>query len=213
MGQDRCPQVHRMYLASWSVGCSFLPLKQNIPRSIDYCLGLRGCKVSGYRYQPHIIKNWSRKGGDFPGGDFPGVLVVKNPLSNAGDIRDVGSIPRLGRSLGGGHGNPLQCSCLENPMDRGAWPTTAHRVLKSRAWLSDLAACMAKSSIVQDSRLFLAPANLWLSHRSWAQNFFLKSVWVFISSLLVLKWCNKMHIFVNIGYNQAKYLCVQYFTL
>ena len=47
------------------------------------------------------------------------VLVVKNPPANAGDVRDVGSIPGLGRSLGGGHGNPFLYSCLENPMDRG----------------------------------------------------------------------------------------------
>ena len=46
--------------------------------------------------------------------------MVKNPRANAGDIRDEGSIPGLGRSPGGGHGNPLQYSCLENPMDRGA---------------------------------------------------------------------------------------------
>ena len=49
------------------------------------------------------------------------VLVVKNPIANAGDIKDVGSIPGLERSPGEGHGNPLQYSCLENPMDRGAW--------------------------------------------------------------------------------------------
>ena len=47
-------------------------------------------------------------------------LVVKNLPANAGDIRDMGLIPELGRSLEGGHGNPLQYSCLENPMDRGA---------------------------------------------------------------------------------------------
>ena len=46
--------------------------------------------------------------------------VVKNPSANAGDIRDVGSIPGLGKSPGGWHGNPLQYSCLENPVDRGA---------------------------------------------------------------------------------------------
>ena len=48
-------------------------------------------------------------------------LVVKNPFVNAEDIRDAGSIPALGRSSGEGHCNPLQYSCLENPMDRGAW--------------------------------------------------------------------------------------------
>ena len=47
-------------------------------------------------------------------------LVVKNPPADVGHIRDVGSIPRSGRSTGGAHGNPLQYSCLDNPMDRGA---------------------------------------------------------------------------------------------
>ena len=51
----------------------------------------------------------------------PGSSVVKNMPANAGDTKDVGSIPGSGRSTGGGHGNPFQYSCLENPMDRGAW--------------------------------------------------------------------------------------------
>ena len=55
-------------------------------------------------------------------------LVVKNLPANTGDARDVGSIPGLGRSPGGGHGSPLQYSCLENPMDRGAWQATVHRI-------------------------------------------------------------------------------------
>ena len=59
-------------------------------------------------------------------------LVVKNPPTNAGDIRDVSLIPGSGRSPGGGHGNPLQCSCLENPMDGGAWRAAVHGVTKSR---------------------------------------------------------------------------------
>ena len=53
--------------------------------------------------------------------------MVKDPLADAGD---VGSAPELGRSLGGGNGNPLQCSCLENPADRGAWWATVHGVAK-----------------------------------------------------------------------------------
>ena len=61
------------------------------------------------------------------------VLVVKNTPANAGAVRDVSSIPGWGRSLGGGHGNPLQFSCLENPMDRGAWWATVHRVAKSQS--------------------------------------------------------------------------------
>ena len=56
-----------------------------------------------------------------PKGASQVALVVKNPPANAGDIRDVGAIPGLGRSPGGGHGNLLQYSCLENPMDRGTW--------------------------------------------------------------------------------------------
>ena len=52
---------------------------------------------------------------------------------------DAGSIPGSGRSPGGGHGNPLQCSCLENPMDRGAWWATVYRAAKSRTWLSNWA--------------------------------------------------------------------------
>ena len=54
-------------------------------------------------------------------------LVVRNLPANAGDSRDVGSIPGSGRSPGGGHSNPLQYSCLENPMDREAWQVTVHR--------------------------------------------------------------------------------------
>ena len=61
---------------------------------------------------------------------FQVALVVKNPLANAGDIREAGSIPGSERSPGGGHGNPLRLSCLENPMDRGAWrPTVRGAVL------------------------------------------------------------------------------------
>ena len=58
-------------------------------------------------------------------------LVVKNLPANAGDIRDAGSILQLGRSPGGGHGNPLQCSYLDNPMDREAWWAKVHGIAKS----------------------------------------------------------------------------------
>ena len=53
--------------------------------------------------------------------------VVKEIAYNAGDARDMGSIPGLGRSPGGGHGNPLQYSCLENPMNTGGWQATVYR--------------------------------------------------------------------------------------
>ena len=66
------------------------------------------------------------------------VLVVKNLPANVEDTRDAGSVPEMGRSPGGGHGNPLQYSCLENPMDRGAWWATVHRVAKSRTQLKQL---------------------------------------------------------------------------
>ena len=61
---------------------------------------------------------------------FPVALVVKNPPARAGDMRYLDPIPGWGRSPGGGHGSPLQYSCLENPMDRGAWWATVH----SKQW-------------------------------------------------------------------------------
>ena len=66
--------------------------------------------------------------------------VVNNPPANAGDARntrDIGLTPGLGRSPGEGHGNPLQYSCLENFMDRGAWWATVHGVTKSQTRLSN----------------------------------------------------------------------------
>ena len=66
------------------------------------------------------------------------VLVVKNPPASAGDIKDAGSISGSGRSPGGGHGNLLQYSCLENPMDTGAWRARVHRVSQSLTRLKRL---------------------------------------------------------------------------
>ena len=59
-------------------------------------------------------------------------IVVKNLPASVGDTRDLASIPGLGRSPGEGNDNPLQYSCLENPMDRGAWQATVHMVAKSQ---------------------------------------------------------------------------------
>ena len=59
-------------------------------------------------------------------------LVVNNPPFNAGDLRNMGSIPGSGRYAGEGNGYPLQYSCLENPMDRGAWQATIQRVANSQ---------------------------------------------------------------------------------
>ena len=66
------------------------------------------------------------------------VLVIKNLPTHAGDLRDVGSIPGLGRSPAGGNGDPLQYSCPENPMDRGAWRAIVHRDAKRHTQPSDL---------------------------------------------------------------------------
>ena len=63
---------------------------------------------------------------------FLGSTSVKNPPASAGNIRNTGSIPELGRSPGGGHDNPVEYSYLKNPMDRGGWLATVHRVFKSQ---------------------------------------------------------------------------------
>ena len=62
--------------------------------------------------------------------------MVRNPPANARDIQEAGSIPGSGRSPEGGHDNPLQYACLENPVDSGAWWATVHRVAKSRTPLN-----------------------------------------------------------------------------
>ena len=72
-------------------------------------------------------------------------LVVKNPPASDRDVKDMGSIPESGRFSGGGHGNPLQCSFMETPTDRGAWWATVHRVAKSQTRLKQLSthACLS----------------------------------------------------------------------
>ena len=72
--------------------------------------------------------------------------MVKNLPANAGDTRDAGSIPWWGRSPGDGNGNPLQYSCLENPMDRGVWQATLHGITKSWTQLSTNLNCNKLSS-------------------------------------------------------------------
>ena len=63
------------------------------------------------------------------------MLEVKDPTASTGDLRNAGSIPESEKYLGEGNGNPLQYSCLENPMARGTWQATVHRVAKSRTQL------------------------------------------------------------------------------
>ena len=98
-------------------------------------LSMSGCGIStaGIRGQDET-RPISGKSAGLPssGGASQVALGIKNPPANAGGTRDVGSVPGLGRSPGGGHGNPLRYSCLENPMDTGAWWATVHRAEKSR---------------------------------------------------------------------------------
>ena len=79
--------------------------------------------------------------------------MVKNLPTNAGDARDLGLIPGLGRSPGGGYGNPLQYSCLKNPLDREAWQAVVHRVRKNQTGLKQLSirrvmSCFLKVSFI-----------------------------------------------------------------
>ena len=86
-----------------------------------------------YLYRPNLkIINYI-----YEIGGSPGDIVVKNLPANAGNTRDAGLIPGSGRFPGGGHGNPLQYSCLENPMDRRAWRATVHGVAKNWTRMSD----------------------------------------------------------------------------
>ena len=82
--------------------------------------------------------------------------MVKNPPANAGDVKRAGSIPGLGRSPGAAHGNPLQCSLLENPTVRGAWRATVHRDAQSWTQLKRLS--MHSSSIWKGPGLLHYPA-------------------------------------------------------
>ena len=121
-------------------------------------------------------------------------LVVKNPPANAGDKREAGSIPGLGRSPGGGHGNPLQYSCLENPIDRGAWWAIVHihrvaeldvtEVIFTYTWISLGISCLLETHPpqthahlckTQHSNLGAHKAPEALPHTlSWAELCFLK---------------------------------------
>ena len=82
-------------------------------------------------------------------------LVVKNPTANTGDVRDMGLIPALGRSPGGGHDNPLQYSCLENPMDREARPAKVYRLTKSQTWLKQRSTQARTDQNIASSQSFI----------------------------------------------------------
>ena len=86
--------------------------------------------------------------------------VIKNPPANTRDIRDASLILGSRRSPGGGHSNPLQYSCLENPMDRGAWWATVRRVAKSWTWLKWLSVHIYKEKNDPASSFFTGPQKL-----------------------------------------------------
>ena len=126
---------------TWTGG-SFLIIKDNWPLKKNVIYQHSPLLMTYYSKSPHIRSVnspytcwWGRQGGIWNSRflsicqGFPGGSVVKNPPANAGD-KDL--IPGSGRSSGGGNGNPLQYSCLGNPMDRGTWQATAHGVTKSR---------------------------------------------------------------------------------
>ena len=86
-----------------------------------------GPGVQGWHFSPGPLTNWG----------FSGVPVGKESACNAGEAGDTCSTSKSGRSPGGGHYNPLQYSCLENPTDRGAWRATVHRPAKSQSLRTD----------------------------------------------------------------------------
>ena len=108
--------------------------------------------------------------------------------ANAGDTREAGLILGLGRSLGGGHGNPLQYSCLENPMDRGAWPTIVHRVAKSQTQLK------------------------WLSAHTWALWGALRPRSLASSEELVIRHCSACKVRMKTPHHARGHLCPQLWT-
>ena len=94
--------------------------------------------------------------------------MVKNPPANAGDEGDMGSIPGSGRSPAGGNGNPLQYSCLENSMDRGAWQGTVHGVTQSQTRLSIQA--MAGKSLLSIEQRPETALGTYLRHSNYSRN-------------------------------------------
>ena len=98
------------------------------------------------------------------------MLVVKNLLANAGETGDLGSIPGSGRFPAGGHGNPLHYSCLENPMDRGAWQATVHGVAKSE--MTERLTLSLSLTPASGPWHSLAVSSAWGSLHSWLVAFF-----------------------------------------
>ena len=138
-----------------NTGVGSLSLFQGIFPTQGLNPGLRHCRWTVYQlsHREALLYYWRLPNTPFicealvsvPG--LPGDSGVKNPPSNAGV---AGSIPGSGRSPRGGNGNPLQYACLENPMNRGAWWATVHRVTKSRIWLKWLTTWQSSFLIPQN---------------------------------------------------------------
>ena len=138
----------------------------------------------------------------FPGGSSGNKKKTENtkqkPACKAGDIRNMGSLLKLRKSLGGEHSKPLQYSCLENPMDRGAWRATVYRVTKGQTQLKQLGthACMLKYIIGETNKNWNNQGKLpvILMERN---QFYFSNIWV----LYVEKFCFlKQH---GVSYNRA----------
>ena len=127
-------------------GLKFKHLREELQLASWSQVPISGQTIPNREHGPSISNHYSYRNqgnralwGQFPKDwvSLPSGTVVKNLPANVGDTREVGLLSGLGRSLGKGNGNPLQYSCLENPMDRGAWRATVHGVAKSQTWLSD----------------------------------------------------------------------------
>ena len=140
------PQTHTNYHGPWSAGLNFLSPPTGNLWSEELRIFWDAWLRRHGRFQGHQAPSPSL-GTDFPGGgmrrlarvtfyrlkqSFPGASAVKNLPANAAEARDMGSVPWLGRSPGIGNVNPLHCSCLGNPMDRGAWHAAVLGAAKSQ---------------------------------------------------------------------------------
>ena len=101
--------------------------------------------------------------------------MVKNPPADAGDIRDMGLIPGLGRSPGGGQGNLLHYSCLENSMDRGAWWAIVHGVAESQTQLSPHATCLLTTVIFQLAAVLVVKLDIFIGSKKYNAILFRKT--------------------------------------
>ena len=110
---------------------------------------------------------------------FPDGSVVKNLPANAGDVRDLGSVSEMGRAPGGREGNPLQYSCLGNPMDRGVWWAAVCGVTQSWTWLKWLSMCVQGSQFPFSILTLYKPCCLF---RSWT------SAWLLLPRLFFVIW-------------------------